>query len=482
MNKGLLSKILILLILLMTTGIIFWFLKTSSVKKSVVAYISESKGQIVAEKVSISGFPFSQKIMINNLKFASGEGSQRINPLNKYQITIERVEALSSIFSNQFKIIDLSGLSFQDVNGNSGKLNFKKPPLVEFTITDRKIEKFSYKDSGYKIVDTNNNIIFENGESLISFESLPEPNDITRSKVKVEFKDVSGVGLFESPNSINPNPASDLLESSIQATPANNKVQTDSGSRQPIIAETGKDVVKGASSPDSSKTEVKKPIKGNFYMELEYTVGPKVTTASDSSQSTAKTLTSPDAQLPPSGLPEEKQKDFTLNQISIKNIELSSESYKVIINAELNGDEKDLPSGSLTIKVSGLSNAVNESKKFFLEASKENSPLAVSDIANQGSVVSRPGEESSGPTPVINNSQSESSVLPSPEKKPEPDVFVIISDLAKKNQNTSAEVAVFSFKKEKGKEATVNDAPLTEIMNQLFLSSVVNQNSSNETK
>ncbi len=94
MNKNLSIKLVILLIAVTILYSGFWFFKTAQIEKKVNSLIADNSFSSVS--VSVSGFPFSQNIIIEDFKFSLPSSF-----LNKYQITIKKLKAESSIFSNK---------------------------------------------------------------------------------------------------------------------------------------------------------------------------------------------------------------------------------------------------------------------------------------------------------------------------------------------------------------------------------------------
>ena len=188
MNRGIISKILALIIVAVIGYSVIWFFKTSSTKKYLSASIASADGKISAASVAVSGFPFSQKIIIEGFKFQTDNLAEKLSLSNKYEVVIKKIEATSGLFSSDFKVDNIGEISFQDSNGNSGTIEFNQTPEISFSFVGGTLTKLSYKDAGYKITDVAKVTLYEGGSSFVEFESAAESDDKTRQKIKAEFK------------------------------------------------------------------------------------------------------------------------------------------------------------------------------------------------------------------------------------------------------------------------------------------------------
>ena len=264
MVKKLLLNFVIILITLFIILSIVWFFKTNAIKKQVLGLISASDGKISAVSISVFGFPFKQKLIVEDLKFYLKTDllQNLIIPFtDNYHINIKKLEAVSNILSGDFNITNISNISFQSQDGIVNYLHFNQPPQANFVFDNGELIKFFYQDSGYQIKDEGKNILFENGSSLINFESAVKDQKY-HNKVKVEFKDI---GMFSSAiNNIAP-----VGESLIDIIPSNitQDLNTESStqkndSNQPNIPLVEKDdkSIKAINNQQVKNDNIKLPI------------------------------------------------------------------------------------------------------------------------------------------------------------------------------------------------------------------------------
>ena len=148
MNKSILIKSGIVLVVLGVVHSVFWFFKTGQIEKQVTNFISENSSQVSAGEISVSGFPLKQTVTIKDLKF-----SVPTPAFGKYQITVKNLQATTGIFNNNFTISILEQASVQDNETNvTGLVEFSKDPEITGTISNGMISKFSYLDFPLMII------------------------------------------------------------------------------------------------------------------------------------------------------------------------------------------------------------------------------------------------------------------------------------------------------------------------------------------
>jgi hypothetical protein len=191
MNKNIIIRVGIILVVLGVIHTVFWFFKAGQLEKQVVNLIVENSGQISSGEVKVTGYPLSQKLTVKDLKFTIP------NPaFNKYQTTIQSLEAKAGIFDNNFQIKFLENVVVQDINGASGNVIFNQEPKISLVIDSGMIVKFTYQDTGYKVTDSLQNTIYSVASSNIAFESFLEQGDKIKNKIKADFKEVENFDLL----------------------------------------------------------------------------------------------------------------------------------------------------------------------------------------------------------------------------------------------------------------------------------------------
>ncbi len=191
MNKNIIIRVGIILVVLGVIHTVFWFFKAGQLEKQVTNLIAENSPQISSGEIKVAGYPLSQKLTIKDLKFTIP------NPaFNKYQTTIQSLEAKAGIFDNNFAIKFLDKILVQDATGASGNLEFNQEPKISLVIDSGMIVKFIYQDSGYKVIDSLQSTIYSVASSNIAFESSVEQGDKIKNKVKADFKEVENFDLL----------------------------------------------------------------------------------------------------------------------------------------------------------------------------------------------------------------------------------------------------------------------------------------------
>ena len=474
MIKKIISQLIILLIIISTAMSIFWFFKTSAVKKQVLALIAASEGKVSAVSVSVSGFPFKQKLVIDDLKFQLSTNLSQ-NPIipstDKYQIIIKKLEAVSSILSGNFKVNNSLDVGIQDQNGTTRSLQFNQPPQAGFLIIGGELTKLSYQDSGYKILDEGKNILFENGNSSINFESAIVDNKY-HNKIRVEFKDVGM--FFGNANNIAPATKENVSDVAIPTTDSspvaseNSSPNSDvakskntanpgiSGNTHPNAAIDTNNVAKQVQPVTTTTPADGGLIKKSFIVDLEYVVN--------------KPSLSPTEVPTPNKEPQIAEVVVThkprLESLTIKNFEISSPLYKVNINGEASSFPQDsLPIASISVRIEKFDN--------LLITLKSPISMLVELALKSRNVQNVPAQN-------VNNVSAANVVTPTSlanalpvaqnnDQKPMINIEALIRDIAKKNPATTDDVVVFDFRKELGKDLIINEMPLTEIINQGLL-------------
>ncbi len=459
MIKSIVSKFLIALIILFTSLSVFWFFKTSSIKKQASALISSSGGLVSASSISVAGFPLEQKLSINDLKIQPSAPNTTPSVIdsfllnNKYQIQIKKLEASASIFSSGFIISKFEEVSFQDQNGVVSSLEFNQTPKATFLVDKGELVKFSYSDNGYKVIDAGKNVLFENGNSTIEFESTTKDNKYY-NKVKADFKDVEAFIPANSVASIDPIATDGNLESNDVVENPDVKAGGVAKIEEPNLtntATTKADEI--ARQSESNQIENVKLAKKNIFLEMEYVIN----------KSSANPTPNP-TPAPTPDLQNTVSSDIApineriIESVYIKNFEITSPSYKINVNGEISSFPKNaMPIGGLSVRVEKLDNILIYIKKYAANISNTNN---INKNNNLNGDISNTGL----------NATSESATTPSANQKPEIDFLAAIKDLAKKNAASNEEISVFDFRQEQGKDLLINEIPFLELVSQIFVS------------
>lgn len=457
MGKNLIIKIVIVVAVLIGGQGVFWFFKTSAAKKHVMAIVSASDGNITASKVSVAGFPFKQKIAIDDLKFQADAVAEKIYLPNKYQINVKRLEIVGSVFSNEFTANISDQVSFQDVNGNVGYVEFKQSPVINFISSKNKIQKLTYQDAGYKIVNEAKETLYEGGNSQVEFSSSEMEGGKILNNVRASFNDLQGIDIFTTKRImflINPAAVDSIDDeglkpvsptSDVAATPPSVPSDTaNSAQPAPIVADAAP-VANGLA---------KKAIQ----FEIEYIMAPKSEEAADKSA-------------PPVSV---SAGSLELSSVNIKNLEFSSPLYKINIAGNMMAAPASSSSAvancNITIKIEKIENILT-----YVKSALASSKTLPSNVLNTPNPVI-----TTAPAAAITTSPQNATTIDIAKATTQPDVDIVVAimDLAKKNPNSKDNLAVFDIKKEKENDFMVNDTPLIDLARifPAFAADIVNEN------
>jgi len=449
MNKAVIKFVIALLALTLVYSV-FWFFKVGQVEKQINNFVSESASNISVGQITVSGFPFSQKLTINDLKFSIPN-----SVLDKRKTTVKHLEAKSGIFSSEFVVTAIEEVSVQDSENTSvANVEFNKDPEIKISIADGKIVKFSYVDFGYRIVDGEKNTIYAASSSEVNIESTVGEGDKVTTRIVANIKDIEGFGAL------------DIYKNSFEKKIIDGiKTGEIVVIHDPSIAE--QNVLPVASSlPNAAPTidptspvvdaEAKiavdlsaavsntNLVKSNFVMDVEYILTPI------QSQEQAQVPTDP-TQI--QEMPVQYSK-----VIKVTSLEFSNPLYGISVNGEMSTfQDDDMPSGSLSIKIDKVANLINyvtTGLNQMLEQKKDMITQPVTDV----------------PQPVF--ADTNTAVPAAPVIDPYQDFLkkVILGldpvskEIAAKNAVSKEDVAVFDLRREKNLEFLVNETPAREIL------------------
>jgi hypothetical protein len=129
-NKSLLIKILIVLVAAVVVYSVFWFFKLGQVEKQINRFVNEHSSNVSVGDIAVSGFPFSQKVTISDLRF-----SLPTPALDKRQVLVKTLEASAGIFESEFAVTVTGQVLIFDQEGGSANLEFNAPPRITVSIS-----------------------------------------------------------------------------------------------------------------------------------------------------------------------------------------------------------------------------------------------------------------------------------------------------------------------------------------------------------
>jgi len=191
-KKSLAIKLVTVLVVAVVVYSVFWFFKMGQLEKRVNKFVTDNAAHISMGEVSVSGFPFSQKISIRDFKF-----SIPTPVLDKRQVVVKHLEAVAGIFSSEFVVTLPEGVYVQDQEGVSSQVHFNSQPQITVAIDEGRIVKLSYKDSGYRIMDDKQNLIYAAGSSTVNIDSAMADGDKVVSKINATVSDIENFSVLD---------------------------------------------------------------------------------------------------------------------------------------------------------------------------------------------------------------------------------------------------------------------------------------------
>lgn len=192
MNRSILIKLVVVLLVAVLVHSVFWFFKTGQLEKHINNFVAENNSAVSMGEMKVVGYPLKQKVIVKDLRFTIP------NPaFSKYQISIKSLEASSSIFSFNFIANIMDKVTLQDSEGNVANVEFNQNPQISFSIADGIVSKFNYSDNGYRVFDIDKKIIYTATTSSINIDSSIDDNDQITSKLLVSAKEIEGFDVLD---------------------------------------------------------------------------------------------------------------------------------------------------------------------------------------------------------------------------------------------------------------------------------------------
>lgn len=479
MNKTIIVKSGIILVILGVAHSVFWFFKTGQVEKQINNMISENSSYISAGEVSVSGFPFKQTVSIKDLKFSVP------NPaFSKYQITVTNLEATSGLFGSDFTFSKVEQVSVVDNETNiSGLVEFSKQPEISVEISDNMISKFSYKDYGHRVSDVDKKTIYASSATEFSLESKLEEGDKIKTKILANVKDIEEFDLLSIyknssekkviegiktgeitiGNSTNPTAPADTVTNTTNAsaTPLAAVTQSTAPATSTPSPSMPTDANNGVVAQDLNSALTNNLVKSNFVFDAEYLLTP---------------VQNGDSQVQNDPTQIQETPVQYSKSIKINNLEFSNPLYKILINGQIDSFQDDsMPSGSVTVKIEKSDNLINYIKNGLTQIAEkkkeEPSTVQSADLNANNSVPSNVAD-TTAPTQTASANVTNTASTTVAEEDPY-QIFLkrfaaglepIAKELSAKNQLTKDDVSVFDIRREKNLDFLINETPTREIL------------------
>ncbi len=470
-------KVAVVLLVAVLVHSVFWFFKTGQLEKHVNNFVAENSGNVSIAEIKVSGYPFSQKVTISELKFSIP------NPaFSKYQVVVKQLEAKAGIFNNNFTVELVDKVAVQDADNNMGSVEFAQAPQIAFSLARGMIAHFSYSDSGYRVFDIDKNVVYAASSSSVTLDSAVDANEQITSKLNVAVKDIEGFGILDiyknssekkiidgiktgeivigggagaaligtdpsiqaasiapamaaaNAAAVVPAAGSPAVAAVNPATPAADAaaapVVADAASNPATVASAPADAVAAALAAASADNVV----KSNLMIDFEYILTPN----KNEQQATVP-------------LDPTQMQDAVVQYsraIKINNLEFSNPLYKITINGQVNSFQDDNTlSGFVTVRVENIAALANYISTGFTQ------------LAEQKQIM--PEVQSSD---LSAQSPSQGTAYQDFLKKISAGIISVSTELSAKNQLTKDNVAVFDMRREKNLEFVINETPLREVL------------------
>lgn len=457
MNKSLVIKLVIVLVVAVLSYSVFWFFKIGQMEKQVNKFISENSAYVSASEVSVSGFPFSQKITVKDLKFTIPNAA-----LDKRHAVVKHLEATTGVFSSEFSVALIEPVTAEDNDGNIANVEFSKEPEISISISEGRIAKLSYQDSGYRIVDAEKNVLYAASSSAISIESSVGEGEKITTKLTAEIKDIEGFSVIDIyKNSLEKkiidgiktgeiaigNASSALIPAQAAApqataTPVATAQVAPASQAQAAPAATvdATAAVSEAAATAPAAQEIPATIADNSIVKSNFTLSVEYILTPNSEQQ---------AQIPldPTQIQEAPLQYSKL--IKINNLKFANPLYEIVINGEMHAlPDDNLPSGGLSIRIDKVDNLVSQISTGLTQITEKTKPVVdvqALDLVNTNGAPSEDGYQ----TFLKRISAGLSSVS---------------KELAAKNAVSKEQVAQFDVRREKNLDFLINETTLREIL------------------
>lgn len=189
--KSIAIKVLLALVTLVILYSVFWFFKIGQFEKQINRFVGDNSSNVSIGGFEVSGFPFSQKVTISNLRFSLPTAA-----LNHHQIIVSGLEISGGIFDSVFDVNITGNVLVQDQKGGSFSLSFNSKPQIKIAVLDGFLSSFSYQDNGHKVVDGAKNVIYSAASSSVTVDSTHSSDGKIIFTISSNVKEVENFGIL----------------------------------------------------------------------------------------------------------------------------------------------------------------------------------------------------------------------------------------------------------------------------------------------
>lgn len=507
--KGLLVKILIVFITAIIVYSVFWFFKLGQVEKQINRLVGEHSSKISVSDISTSGFPLSQKITISNLRFTLPTAA-----LDKNQVLVQSLEATAGIFDAEYQVKIIGAVSITNQENKTANLQFNGAPQISIMLGNGSVEKLTYRDSGYKIIDAEQKILFSSSSANLEIKSTIDENQQTIFDISASVSGMEGFGVEEiykntfekriidalktgelaigapaNPVDVTTAeiPTADMaMQNNVAATPvaatpatpANNvdNVKNSTVTTNVAVANAAINNTTNQTAPNNPASTVDNSVNQQKDLPAVSTENTTIANIQDSVQEQINAAVESAPAMPvknnlalsiqyiltPNQAEQKGPIDLTKMQesqmqysktIKVNNLHLGNDSYNITLNGDVKIFSDDtMPSGSIAVQLTKFDNVLKQSITTLREISKNNKEQNQSDVVN----LSQDGQAA--------NSNNGADLYAALLERIANNLDNVAKELATKNAATKDDLAQFEIKREKNLEFLVNETPFREIL------------------
>ncbi len=189
--KSIAIKVALVLVTLVILYSVFWFFKIGQFEKQINRFVGDNSSNVSIGGFEVSGFPFSQKVTVNNLRFSLPTAA-----LNHHQVIVSGLEVSGGIFDSVFDVNITGNVLVQDQKGGSYSLSFNGKPQIKIAVLDGFLSSLSYQDSGHKVVDGAQNVIYSAAATNVTVDSTVANDGKITFTINSNVREVENFGVL----------------------------------------------------------------------------------------------------------------------------------------------------------------------------------------------------------------------------------------------------------------------------------------------
>jgi len=190
--KTIAVRVVLVLVALVILYSVFWFFKIGQFEKQINRFVSDNSSNVSIGGFEVSGFPFSQKVTVHNLRFSLPTAA-----LNQHQILVSGLEISGGIFDSVFDVNVTGSVLVQDQKGGSHSVVFNGKTQIKVAVLDGFLSSLSYQDNGHKVVDGSKNVIYSASSSNVTVDAAVSNAGQITFTINSNLKEVENFGILD---------------------------------------------------------------------------------------------------------------------------------------------------------------------------------------------------------------------------------------------------------------------------------------------